>query len=305
MKRRSIIFAMAACLLFSACVADPPATGPLPSLEYGHETAHNDYCAPMDLPEDFGNGALFSVWTRITVAIEAGGHRGNMNVFFLDGEGWNLICLVGNILFWEDGSVGYNANTMLGGADGAWIGDFCGYRSLSTEGISLEEANGWVWAAWQVVLNGDDTMTLRQWIKFGIDGLVHPAGLWSDTDGPGEELVVPGGTTLELMPVPASFDPGPFLSFRLGDDNTWSGENTPSNSYLCHARMEARSDAPGLEELDAIARASAPDGSAWGDWELVWRNGAADLSDRSGHGHHLSLMPGGALHEGLPSPVFP
>lgn len=268
------------------------------SLEFGHTTSHNDYCAPMTLPGDFGNGFLFTVWTRITNVITPGTYRGNQNILRITGSNWELICLDGNLGVLESGYARYNSNFMLGGADGTWIGDFCTYYSLESEQVSLSAANGWVWAAWQVVLNGDGTMTLRQWLKFGIDGTVYPAGHWSDTDGPGEETVIAGTKSVEGWNVPADFSPGPIESFRLGDDNTWSGENTPSSSWLCMARLYARSDRPTAEELDAIAVNTAADASAWGDWELCWKNGTADISDRSGHGHHLEMQQGGELTEG-------
>jgi hypothetical protein len=267
------------------------------SLEFGHTTSHNDYCAPTTLPEDFGNGFLFTVWTRITNIITTGTHRGNQNILRITGANWELICLDGNLSVFDSGYARYNSNFMLGSGNG-WIGDFCTYYSSEAEQIPLSAANGWVWVAWQVVLNSDKTMTLRQWIKFGFDGTVYPAGYWNDTDVPGEETVAAGTTSVEGWDIPADFSPGPFTSFRIGDDNTWSGDNTPSSSWICLARLYALSSKPTIQELDTIAMNTAADTSAWGDWALCWRNGAADISDRSGNGHHLTMQEGGELTEG-------
>lgn len=275
----------------------PPSPGQVDSLEFGHTSGGKDYCDPVSLPGNFGNGALFSVWTRIPQTLVAPPAftklRGNMNVFFLNGDNWGLICLVGNIDGYPDGYALYNANFMLDAGNGSWGGDYCTYLTLERDRLPLATVNDWVWVAWQVVVNADHTMTLRQWLKFGMSGAVFAAGQW-DIQPPGEETVsLPG------------WNPSPPRSFRIGDDNTWSGVNTGPNSYLCHARMQARSSKPTLGELEAIARLSAADGTAWGDWELDWKNGAPDLSDRSGHGHGLTVQPGGALHRGVLSPVFP
>ena len=271
------------------------------SLEFGHTTSHSDYCAQMNLSDDFGNGFLFSIWTKITQTIEPGGTRGNMNILRIYGDNWGLICLDGNIGQNADGTARYNANFMLD-LNSTYIGDFCTYYSLPTENISMDDANGWVWVAWQVVVNADKSMTLRQWLKFGVDGIVIPAGYWNDTDVPGEEILIAGTTSVEGWNIPDTFDPSKPRSFRIGDDNTWSGVNTPSNSYLYHARLYARTTKPTINELNAIALATFADTGAWGDWMLEWKDGAADLTDESGHGNDLSLQPGGILYMGAQAP---
>jgi hypothetical protein len=143
---------------------------------------------------------------------------------------------------------------------------------------------------------------MRQWVKFGLDGPVMPAGNQKyDSNfnyiGP---LYPLGEDTSNVL----GFVPSNPSSFRLGHDNTYEGHNTPSNSYLCHARLEARNTKPTLTELDAIARANVSDPTAWGDWELNWTANAPNLSDRSGHGNNLSIQPGGALYQGVPGPAF-
>lgn len=272
------------------------------SLEFGHTTSHNDYCAQMNVSGDFGNGFLFSVWTKIPQSIAPGGTRGNMNILRIYGDNWSLICLDGNISQNTNGTARYNANFMLD-LNSTFIGDFCTYYSLPAENISLSDANGWVWVAWQVVVNADKSMTLRQWLKFGVNGSVIPAGYWNDTDVPGEEILIPGTTSVEGWAIPDTFDPSVPRSFRLGDDNTWSGVNTPSNSYLYHARLYNRARKPTLDELNAIALSTGADTSAWGDWFLNWVSESADISDKSGHNHPLSLQAGGVLYKGVAAPI--
>lgn len=288
--------------LYAKWTAESPPSGQITSLEFGHTTSHNDYCAPVTLPDGFGNGFLFTVWTKITNVITAGTYRGNQNILHITGTNWELVCLNGNLGVLDSGYARYNSNFMLGDAATPWIGDFCTYYSLESEQVPLAAANDWVWSAWQVVINSDGTMTLRQWIKFGADGTVYPAGHWSDTDGPGEETVIAGTVSVEGWNIPADFSAGPLVSFRIGDDNTWSGHNTPSSSWLCLAKLYARSDKPTIEELESIAMNTDADTSAWADWELCWRNGAADISDRSGHGHHLTMQEGGELTGGGTGP---
>jgi hypothetical protein len=53
---------------------------------------------------------------------------------------------------------------------------------------------------------------------------------------------------------------------------------------------------PTVEQVDEIALDPNPDPSAWADWSLI----AGDLTDRSGHGHHLTLQ--GAVYPGNPGP---
>ncbi len=308
-------------ILFTTCKIDagagqpagePLLPGQIDSVEFGHRQAPaTDYCAPLAFDAGVENGILISFWTRITYPIVPPDYRGNQNICRISGDNWELICLDGNLSANSDGSARYNGNFMLGYNNGQWGGDVCTYYSSQAEGITMNEANGWVWVAWQVVAGTGNSMTLRQWLKFGMEGTVFPAGYWSDSDG--EETLAYGSDALDpICPaIPADWNPGPPRSIQIGDDNTYSGSGydtvlplTPSNSWVCHARLYARTDRPTIAELDAIARLSTADTNAWGDWELNWVNGAANLTDRSGNGHHLSVMSGGILTQGGRSPAF-
>ncbi len=270
----------------------PPSPGQVYSLEFGHASGHNDVCAPMAAP---AGGTLFSVWTKSPKILSPSGMdglvRGNMIVYTLTGENWKLNALVGNVYEYAGKGASYNANYMIN----AGAVDYVVYQTLERDVLPFETVNDWVWVAWQVVVNADGTITLRQWLKFGMTGKVFAAGPYDPTytTMSGEEIVaVPG------------WKAGEAKTFQIGYDNTYSNDWRISNSYLCHARMEARSTRPTLGELEAIAAADAPDPGAWGDWELRWINGAPDLSDRSGNGRHLSVDDGGTLYQGPLSPVF-
>jgi uncharacterized repeat protein (TIGR02543 family) len=283
-------------ILYAKWITVTPSPGQIFSLEFGHTSRAPDYFNPVTLPSGFGNGVLFSVWTKIPINLVAPASftklRGNMEVFYLDGDNWHLICLDGNVDGYPDGHALYNANFMLSTTPPGGKGDYCTYLTLERDKLPLATVNSWVWVAWQVVINANQTMTLRQWLKFGIDGTVFAAGQWNITP-PGEE-------TVSI----ANWNPSLPRSFQIGADNTSSGINTGSNSYLCHARMEARSTQPSLLELEAIARLNSADPTAWGDWELNWKDGAPNLYDRSGHDHDLAIQTGGHLYQGVLSPSF-
>ena len=75
-----------------------------------------------------------------------------------------------------------------------------------------------------------------------------------------------------------------------------------SGSNLTRATMYALGTSPSLATLDTIAMHATPDVTAWADYPLKWTGGAADISDDSGNGRDLTLLPGGTLYQG---PVGP
>ncbi len=289
----SIILMACAAACIDTVSGDP---AHLDSIEFGSRPGYKDYCDPVRLPLDTP-GWLFTIWTRIPKSLTAPESfaklRGNMEVLYLDADNWHLICLVGNVDGYPDGYALYNANYMLSAAGGGGKGDYCTYQTLERDKVPLGTVNDWVWVAWQVIVNQNQTMSLLQWLKFGLNGTVFPAGQW--------DIMPAGEETVSI----AGWNPGNPASFQLGADNTYSGENTGSNSYLVHARLQARSTKPSIAELDAIAMLNEPDPTAWGDWELDWKDGAPDLADRSGNGRHLKITAGGILSMGPEGPAFP
>ena len=273
--------------------------GEFSSREFGHTGDGGvDYSEWVDAPK---GGTLFSVWTKVpdtlqVPAVSGTKLRGNMIVYSLKGDSWVLRAQVGNIDGFTSGHpLGeggvYNANIMIDIG-----GDVCVFYDPAHRPLPC--LKDWIWAAWQVIVNDDRSITFRQWLKFGLEGEVFPAANQTGTGGlplpkPGEDRVFFGA------------QPSDAVSFQVGYNNYYENVvNHIPNSYLCHARMEARSTRPTLGELEAIAAADAPDPGAWGDWELRWISGAPDLSDRSGNGRHLSVDDGGTLYQGPLSPVF-
>ena len=266
---------------FTACRA--PGTG-LSALEVGR--ADPDHAVRADVP---AGGTLFSVWTKIP---DPGSNypwsRGNMDVYVLSGPSWHMRCLVGNSSATSPTQASYNANSMIfADPAGTWAGDYSYYQADAK--LTDATVRGWVWVAWQVVVDSD-LVTARQWLKFGIDGAVFAAGESAPTFESLRAAIVTNGAS----PADASaWTPTDATHFQVGSDH----------GYLFHARIEARSTAPELVELEAIARSTAPDPSAWADYLFDWQDGAANLADQSGHGRDLQLAPGGALFPSRDAPI--
>ena len=275
-----------------------PATGGSPgtnptsniSIEFGRKQFGSDYAQQNSVP---AGGTLFSVWTKIPdPGTTYPWHRGNMDVYYLIGQNWYLRCLVGNMGVNSPTDASYNANSMLFGNKGnalndggTWIADYTPYWEPGLREAPLRD---WVWAAWQVVVNAD-SFTLRQWLKVGITGAVFAAGESHPTFAEVRPVLVQNGWKQAQV---NSWVPADAIAFQIGSDN----------GYLTHARMVGRNTIPTLAELDAMARNAAPDPSMWGDYALEWVNGAADLRDRGGKNHHLTLPSKGTLYPGPEGP---
>ncbi len=264
--------------------------GPAPagtSIEVGRTQWGTDFAVRNDVPP---GGLLFSVWSRIADPPPASlpWERGNMDVFVLRGDRWHLRCLGGNIHVYSTDSFTYNANTMLMvDAPGEWVDDYTFY--LANPGIPEAELHDWVWLAWQVIVESD-AFRIRQWVKFGPDRPVLPMIESRVTfDEVRTTLVSQRGWSVATA---TAWVPGPATGFQVGSDH----------GYLFHARVDATSGTPTQSQLDAIAAAGAGDATAWADYALTWHDGAADLNDYSGHSRHLSLAPGGQLHQGVAPP---
>ena len=267
------------------------APSPSTSIEFGRTQWGTDYATRQDAP---AGGALFSIWTKIP---DPGSSypwsRGNMDVYLLIGANWYFRGIVGNSGANSSTDARYNANTMLfgnngkvGNDGGTWASDYSYYES----GWGHPEApyRDWVWVAWQIIVNSD-SFTIRQWLKFGVNGAVFAAGESTPTFAAVRILLVQNGWTQAAA---NAWTPTDAKSFQVGS----------GNGYLTRARMMARNTLPTLAELDAMARNSVADTSAWADYPLAWANGVANLLDRSGKGRNLSLAKGGTLYQGPAGP---
>jgi hypothetical protein len=134
-----------------------------------------------------------------------------------------------------------------------------------------------------------DAFTVRQWLKFGPNGDVIPAGESHLTfDEARSNLVSNGWSPTDA----AAWTPGDAISFQVGSDH----------GYLTHARMVAQSTPPSLTDLDQLATSGfAP---VWADYPFIWQNGAPDLHDQSGNGRDLLLPSGGTLYQGVAGPAL-
>jgi hypothetical protein len=281
--------------------------GACDSVEMGHGPLWYDLCERNDAP---AGGSLFSVWTRLPVGWTNWWH--NMEVFSLKGSNWSMSYIVANISFVEGAQAMYNANTMLG------VNFECGGRTYDPYDADYSwyyrwgqtaRQTEWVWVAWQTVVTGD-SIRVRQWLKFGVDGAVIPA--WdADANNDTSEVNLaklrerfrtnypadmPDSQHAEWEHSVAAWVPSDAVSFQVGAHS--------AGVYLTHARLEARSTEPTLAELEAISRRTSPDPTAWADYELNWKDGAANLTDRSGHNRHLQPVPGGTFYRGSAFPGF-
>jgi hypothetical protein len=290
-------------LSLASCVQSytPKTIGQVSSVEFGSNDDTTDFCDISGCPS---GGVLVSMWTKVTGLAPVGGYSDwlhtNMNTLWLKGDRWKVVGLVGNVHL-IDGVPNYNANFMVFATtvDNMYYGgDFCtNYQS----GLTTSIVSDWVWVAWQAVVNPDKSVTFRQWVKFGIDGPVLPAGaFYSD---PAYEEIATRKAMYDVLILPENGYPK-----ALGD--TWNPTDFTSiqigqhDSYLCHVRIEARSAVPTTAYLDTISRLNAADPSAWADYELNWVDGAPNLKDRSGHHRDLTIHSGGVLKEGPLSPSF-
>jgi hypothetical protein len=160
-----------------------------------------------------------------------------------------------------------------------------------------------VWLAWQVILNPDGSFTFRQWLKFGIDGDVFPRGALArqrrgreivglqyirdfvtDTTYEDGRAQLGDGSALQRRTDHGrgsrrGLDARPLRLFQagLGQQRLRVGMTAEATSATRAWRRDDGADAGGIERP---ARASAPDGTAWGDWNS---SGAMDarFSDRT------------------------
>jgi hypothetical protein len=286
-----------------------------------------DWAGRPDVP---AGGSLFSIWTKAprndtqfpNSCMTFPFVRGDLQIYRLWGKGWYVNCIASNMNYTSETSGYVNINTMLGAVKngstnltGEYIGDFNSYVTTNNgDHITATQAFDWTWMAWQVVV-GADRLTIHQWVKFGLNGPVIQspdcvltfATIRSICKGTtlinGREVKTNPWTDAEI----AAWTPGDATNFAISGDSyslNYCRTTTPSYVYFCHARMEARSAQPSLAELDTIAKDQAPMGTAWGDWELGWKNGAPGLDDRSGNGHNLVIPTNGKLYQGSLSPIF-
>ena len=177
MKR--IFFLSLICLMVTSCALVADTSKPY-SLEFARSAGEKDCSATVKAPP---GGSLFSVWTKVP-NMSPHDYSGdsdydwihhNMTVYVLKGTNWYVWALVGNVRRSPGGYV-YNANTMLFiGDTGAYAGDYSYYQMAQADEVPFSTVSGWVWVAWQVVVNADNSMIFRQWLKFGPEGKVFKA----------------------------------------------------------------------------------------------------------------------------------
>lgn len=263
------------------------ASEPTVSIEFGRTEWGSDYAERASAPNA---GTLFSVWTKIPDPGSPPWSRGNMECYILTGANWHLRAIAGNASANSSSDARYNANTMFF-ADGpeTYVADYTYYDSVG--GNQEAPYLDWVWCAWQVVIGASD-ITMRQWLRFGTSGSAFAAGSDTVTFAAIRTILQSNGWSAGAA---AAWTPGQPTSFNVG---SWAG-----GSNLTRACVYALGTEPSLATLDAIAEHTSPDTNAWADYPLNWTGGAANLSDVSGNGRNLTLLPGGTLYEGPTGPL--
>lgn len=169
-------------------------------------------------------------WTHVSAPMGSGGKGNDYPFVFRCTEGYNLICVSGNIGY--DATAGtwvYNANTMTGSGDHMVV-----YLN-TTETV----ARDWVYVGWHFLRTGSRTIT-SEFVKFGLSA---PA------------MLVAQDTVSETYT--------PINVWIGGSPYDWA------QTYLQYARLYEMESVPGASEIDAIAMRTTPDETAWGDWSLI------------------------------------
>ena len=267
MKR--IFFFPLICLMATSCtlVADP--SKPY-SLEFARDAVDKKDCsATVEAPP---GGSLFSVWTKVpnmsphdydysTDPPDSTRNwiHGNVTVYVLKGTNWYVWALVGNVRRNPDGYV-YNANTMLFIGDrGTYAGDYSYYQMAEADEVPFSTVSGWVWVAWQIVVNADKSMVLED---------AQPQAFVSPPESPFSSALPPGTPHLSLLdpraegmdiddaPLEASGDPEQlaYILFTSGSTGRPKGVEIPRGALANFLR--SASAVIGVNASDRIAALS-------------------------------------------------
>ena len=249
-------------------------------------------------------GALIEIWSSIVDPGPAPWYHGNYDQFAIHGSNWyfNAICQNGG----NDGSQFTSAaNSELfityATRDG-YIGDATGIGLMSglgtgittggsgsqdgrTENWVVEDPveltddgiRGFVWSAFQVIIGASD-VTLRMWYKVGRAGKLWGPCLSNMTFAEMRQKAIDNGMDSARA---NAWSPSAPTAIEINPQ-------TPGG-YVTHARVYALDTEPTIETLEAHAQRNTADTSAWADWPLNHKNGAAYLGDDSGNGRNLTL----------------
>lgn len=220
----------------------------------------SDYATIDALP---AGDILLSTWTHVVQA----GPSGNDYPFVIGCGPNNAVSgCSDDYIICVAGNVGpdapyyYNVNTM------SCTGDHDTVYARCTEA----EAHAWVFVAWHISQSAGGT-TIRQYLKLG-----------------------PAGTMTQVNPTAGPETQATRYAVRnLSVGGSARGDWAPT--YQMYSRVHEMG-VPTAEQVDAIAMNVHADATAWADWSLI----AGDLTDRSGHGRHLTVH--GAVHPGIPGP---
>lgn len=225
---------------------------------------------------DAATGVLVSAWVKIADWTTSPPYdRHNDYTFWIDATNWQVVCINGNLFGTSstDNAV-YNANSGFR-ADATGFGDTTAYiQQFMPEVQNLD----YVWVCWQVIAPPNSDVTLRQWLRFGLEmPLIFR-----------EEIMT-------LAAIRAATGNGTWSAGALTQITIGDNHDGDAGVYqdIMRVRWEQYGSLPSDAKLSAIAALDAADATAWGDYLLDFSNRTAD---RSGNGR--TLTESGTITEG-------
>jgi hypothetical protein len=248
-----------------------------------------------------GAGVLVGTWFQAPDIGPAPWARGNQNVLAIQcntpGGLWQLECVTANgVATVGPDAQTYQVNTQFranNGTDGyEWLVDLA-LADLNSQ--SYADVTGSVACCWQIII-GATSITVRQWIKFGLTGIINKTEQTiqlGDTDTAG---------TLRYLLV--NGDP----VWTVGQANAWTPAQAISGIKFgiglgdyTRAKVYALTSDPTDATINELMLNQFPDTYAAVDSKLTWESGAAVTTDRSGHAATVTVN--GTLLEGRIGPI--
>ena len=203
-------------------------------------------------------------------------------------------CVTDNTNVTSASAATFNANSMIFGTAGASVDIYANDYSLLLDTAPTEAvAQGWNFVAWHIYVNGASDIVISQKVLY--DG----QSTFQTTSS--TVTIASLRTLLNTNSATSNFNawtPGAVSRFILASDtNSTAG---PFNLTRC--RVDQISAMPSDATLLTISANGLADTTVWADYSHEWISGAADLTDRSGHGRNLTLN--GTLYQGVVSPAY-
>jgi hypothetical protein len=202
-----------------------------------------------------GDSILFGCWCKanITEGAYPIAHV-NFPVFGVKGANWSVFWLLDNFSIHSDHIVyNYNANCSLyanASFDGSgWAGDYDQYARTNEQ--TEAEALGWKYCACQIIL-GASSVTMRQWVKFGLSGTPIKTGDDTKTFTELRTALVGNGWTQAAAD---AWTPDSLASMQYGVQSGGDGTN---DGNILYTKVRPLGTEPSISDINTI--------SVYGNW---------------------------------------